>query len=113
MTASTSAFCLLANPTARSTALVANSVSLEVLESRVSIQSNNSSDFSADSDDLEFELDLDLDLDFVFEPELDFAFEVFDFLEVAFLVEDPEPFTFPFPTFPIVHVPAEYAVPFA
>lgn len=52
-----------------------NSVSLEALESRVSIQSNNSSDFSADSDDLEFELD------FVFEPELDLAFEVFDFLE--------------------------------
>ena len=87
MTASTSAFCLLANPTARSTALVANSVSLEVLESRVSIQSNNSSDFSADSDDLEFELDLDLD--FVFEPELDFAFEVLGDLvpdEVFFLV---------------------------
>ena len=109
MAASTSAFCLFDNPSARSTAFVANSVSLEVLESRVSIQSNNSSDFSADSDDLEFELELD----FVFEPELDFAFEVFDFLEVAFLVEEPEPFTFPFPTFPIVHVPAEYAVPFA
>ena len=79
MTASTSAFCLLANPTARSTALVANSVSLEVLESRVSIQSNNSSDFSSEPDDLEFELD------FVFEPELDF---VEDFDDLVFFVED-------------------------